>query len=102
MLQTFLHYGIHFLVPLIVALVFFKSLWVKAFLIMMACFIIDLDHLLANPIFAPNRCGINFHPLHSYYAIIIYALMLIPKNTRLVGLGLCIHILADSVDCLLM
>lgn len=102
MLQTFLHYGIHILVPLIVALVFFKSYWVKAFLIMMACFLIDLDHLLANPIFAPNRCGINFHPLHSYYAIVIYVLMLIPKTTRLVGLGLCIHILADSVDCLLM
>lgn len=102
MLQTLLHYGIHFLVPVIVALVFFKSNWVKAFLIMMACFIIDLDHLLANPIFAPNRCGINFHPLHSYYAIVIYVLMLIPKSTRLIGLGLCIHILADAVDCLLM
>jgi hypothetical protein len=102
MLQTFLHYGIHILVPLIVAFVFFKSYWIKAFLIMMACFLIDLDHLLADPIFAPNRCGINFHPLHSYYAIVIYVLMLIPKTTRLVGLGLCIHILADSVDCLLM
>ncbi len=63
--------------------------------------LIDLDHLLATPIFAPNRCSINFHPLHSYYAIAIYILLLIPKKTRLIGLGLVIHILADSVDCLL-
>ena len=63
--------------------------------------LIDLDHLLATPIFAPNRCSINFHPLHSYYAIAIYILLLIPKKTRLIGLGLAIHILADSVDCLL-
>lgn len=63
--------------------------------------LIDLDHLLATPIFSPNRCSINFHPLHSYYAIVLYCLLLIPQKTRLIGLGLTIHILADSVDCLL-
>lgn len=61
--------------------------------------LIDLDHLLATPIFSPNRCSINFHPLHSYYAIAIYFILLIPKKTRLIGLGLVIHILADTVDC---
>ncbi|PTM09900.1 MAG: hypothetical protein DA407_04835 [Bacteroidetes bacterium] len=102
MFQTLSHYGIHILVPLIIALIFFKRTWKMAFLVMMATFVIDLDHLLANPIFQANRCSINFHPLHSYYAIILYVLMLIPKTTRLVGLGLCIHILADYVDCLFM
>jgi len=102
MFQTLSHYGIHILVPLIIALIFFKRTWEMAFLVMMATFVIDLDHLLANPIFQANRCSINFHPLHSYYAIILYVLMLIPKTTRLVGLGLCIHILADYVDCLFM
>ncbi|PLB18470.1 MAG: putative transmembrane protein [Flavobacteriaceae bacterium FS1-H7996/R] len=63
---------------------------------------IDLDHLLANPIFDPNRCSINFHPLHSYYAIGVYLLLFIPKKTRLIGLGLVIHIFADLVDCELM
>lgn len=61
--------------------------------------LIDLDHLLATPIFSPNRCSINFHPLHSYYAIAIYFILLISKKTRLIGLGLVIHILADTVDC---
>ena len=64
--------------------------------------LIDLDHLMANPIFDTDRCSINFHPLHSYYAIGIYFLMLIPNKTRLIGLGLLIHILADSADCWLM
>lgn len=102
MLQTAVHYGIHFIIPLLVALFFFKTKWKMAFLIMMLAFIIDLDHVLANPMYDANRCSINFHPLHSYYAIVIYVLMLIPKTTRLLGLGLCIHIAADYADCLLM
>lgn len=64
--------------------------------------LIDLDHLLANPIFDSNRCSINFHPLHSYYALVLYVLLLFPKKTRLIGLGLVIHIIADQSDCLLM
>lgn len=102
MLQTSIHYGIHIFVPLFVAIVFFKSQWKKAFLILFAGMLIDFDHLFANPIFDPNRCSINFHPLHSYLAIGIYILLLIPKKTRLIGLGLVIHIIADSVDCFLM
>lgn len=78
-----------------------KSVW-KVYLIMIATMLIDLDHLLANPIFDPNRCSINFHPLHSYYAIGIFLLMLIPNKTRVLAIGLLIHILADSVDCLFM
>jgi hypothetical protein len=102
MLQIFAHYGVHFLAPLVVALMFYKRNWKTALLIMLATFIIDIDHVLANPIFDASRCSINFHPLHSYYAMIIYALLLIPKTTRLIGLGLCVHILADTLDCLLM
>lgn len=99
MLQNSIHYGIHFVVPLFVALLFYKKQWLKAYLILIAAIIIDVDHLLANPVFDPNRCSINFHPLHTYYAIIVYVLLLIPKRTRLIGLGLVIHIIADYVDC---
>ena len=101
-IQPIAHYGIHFLLPLLIAMLFYKkSVW-KVYLIMIATMLIDLDHLLANPIFDPNRCSINFHPLHSYYAIGIYLLMLIPSKTRILAIGLLIHILADSVDCLFM
>ena len=102
MLQPIIHYGIHLGLPLLVALIFFKSNWKTAFLIMLLGMLIDVDHILANPIFEANRCSINFHPLHSYYAIAIYIILPFFKKTRLIGLGLIIHIIADTVDCLLM
>ncbi len=102
MLQSSLHYGIHFGLPLVVALLFFKSNWKMAYLIMMCGMLIDLDHLLSTPLFDPNRCSINFHPLHSYYAMIVYVALALFKKTRLIGLGLCIHIIADVVDCAMM
>jgi hypothetical protein len=102
MIQAIIHYGIHFIGPLLVALLFYKTQWKKAYGLMLLGLLIDLDHLLATPIFEAGRCSINFHPLHSYYAIGVYVLLTLFKKTRLLGLGLCIHILADTVDCLLM
>lgn len=102
MYRPLAHYGIHFLVPLLIAVFFYKSKWKIVFIILISTMLIDLDHLLANPIFDPNRCSINFHPLHSYYAITTYIIMLIPKKTRILAIGLCIHIIADYTDCLLM
>ncbi|MCF7567746.1 DUF6122 family protein [Sabulilitoribacter arenilitoris] len=102
MLQFFAHYGFHFLIPLAIALIWFKSNWKYTFLVMISGMLIDLDHLLATPIFDPNRCSIGFHPLHSYFAITFYLFLLIPKKSRLVALGLVIHIIADVVDCAFM
>jgi hypothetical protein len=102
MLQPLIHYGIHFIGPLAVALLFFRSHWKKAYLIMLLGIIIDLDHLLAAPIFDPNRCSINIHFLHSYYAIGAYVILSLFKKTRLIGIGLLIHIIADSADCIMM
>ena len=42
--------------------------------------LVDVDHLLANPIFDANRCSINFHPLHTYYAIGVYTTYAHPKK----------------------
>ncbi len=102
MLKLFIHYGLHLGLPLAISLIFFRKNWIKAYLIMLSAFVIDLDHLLADPIFDSNRCSINFHPLHSYYAIIIYLLFLVPKPTRIFAIGLLVHIIADSADCLLI
>ncbi|SFZ93316.1 hypothetical protein SAMN05428642_10363 [Flaviramulus basaltis] len=102
MLQTLAHYGCHIFIPLIVALIWYKPKWKVAFLIMLSGMLIDLDHLLANPIFDPNRCSIGFHPLHSSFAITFYLFLLFPKKSRLLALGLVIHIIADLVDCALM
>ncbi len=61
--------------------------------------IVDLDHLLANPIYDPNRCSINFHPLHSYPAILLYIIMTAFPKSRLIGLGLLLHMGVDLTDC---
>ena len=102
MLQPVLHYGSHLFLPLIVALIFFKSNWKIAFFILLSGILIDADHLLATPIFDSNRCSINFHPLHTYYAIGIYLLLCVFRKSRLIGLGLVIHIVADFIDCQFM
>lgn len=60
---------------------------------------VDLDHLLADPIYDPNRCSIGFHPLHSYPAVAIYAILLFFPKVRLIGIGLIIHMALDYIDC---
>lgn len=102
MLRHLIHYGIHFLVPILIAFWFFKKDWKKVALILLAGILIDLDHLLATPLFDTNRCSIGFHPLHSYWAILGYGILPFFKPTRLIGLALIIHIFADMIDCLLM
>jgi len=62
--------------------------------------LIDVDHLLASPIFDPNRCSINFHPLHTYWALAIYVVMLFFRKTRIVAVGLVFHLITDFIDCL--
>ncbi|MFT5250084.1 MAG: hypothetical protein ACI93P_001819 [bacterium] len=69
---------------------------------MIATMLVDVDHLLARPIYAPNRCSINFHILHSYYAIVIYLILFYFKKFRIVSIGLLFHMLTDFIDCLLM
>ena len=44
--------------------------------------LMDIDHLLANPIYDPLRCSINFHPLHSWFMFPIYVAGLFNKRTR--------------------
>ncbi|AOW21732.1 DUF6122 family protein [Urechidicola croceus] len=98
-LKFFVHYGLHFIFPLFITLFFFKSNWKKVYLIFIATMLVDLDHLIAIPIFDPNRCSINFHPLHSYIAIGFYFVGTFFKPTRVIAIGLLLHILADFVDC---
>ena len=102
-MATFIHYFLHFGFPLLLAYVFFRQDWKKAYLILLATMLIDLDHLLADPIFQANRCSIGFHPLHTYFAAMIYAvLLLFPKPYKIIGLGLLFHLLTDLIDCMIM
>ena len=102
MLRTSLHLILHFLVPAAVARTAFPDRWKLAWLVMTATMVVDLDHLLANPVFDPNRCSIGFHPLHTWPAMAVYAALTAAPRTRLVGIGLLIHMVLDGIDCLWM
>lgn len=112
-----IHIVLHFVVPLLVGLAFYRSRWRNATMIMIATMFVDVDHLLADPIYDPNRCSIGFHPLHTSPAILCFAaLFVLPliagrendsrsmrpaaRVLHLVGLGLLIHMALDWIDCL--
>jgi hypothetical protein len=69
---------------------------------MMGTMLVDLDHLLAAPIYDPLRCSMGFHPLHSVIPVGIYVLLCFIPKLRVVGIGLIIHMLLDTADCLVM
>jgi hypothetical protein len=96
---------------------FYRERWRNVTLILIATMLVDIDHLLADPIYDPNRCSIGFHPLHTAPAIALYFLLFaLPLLTRarsgdptlkpairalhLIGLGLLIHMALDWSDCL--
>ena len=102
-LKPFVHYFLHFAFPAFFAFIFYRKEWKKVYLLLLSTMLVDLDHLLATPIFDPNRCSIGFHPLHSYYAIIIYLLGLffLKGNYRIIAIGLLFHMFTDWQDCYL-
>ncbi|PID45206.1 MAG: hypothetical protein CSB47_09460 [Proteobacteria bacterium] len=93
------HIFLHIVLPLAVAVACFRPRWKFAYFIMMATMLVDIDHLLANPIYDPLRCSVGFHPLHRLLPIAVYILLSVVPKTRLVGLGLMIHMALDSLDC---
>jgi len=99
-LRFIAHYGIHFILPVGVAYFFYHKRFLKTLILLWAGILIDSDHLFADPIFDAQRCSIGFHPLHSYWAIALYIILLMVPKTRIFGWALCLHILADGVDCL--
>ena len=93
------HLALHFTVPLLVAFLFFRENLKLSYLAMILTMLVDLDHLLASPIYDANRCSIGFHPLHQYWFIAIYLVMSFFSKTRLIGVGLIIHMSLDALDC---
>lgn len=85
--------------PLPFAAGLYKKAWLKNYALMIAGLLIDIDHLLADPIYDAERCSIGFHPLHTPIPIVLYTLLLLHPKTRAFGVGLCLHILLDGADC---
>jgi hypothetical protein len=84
----------------VVALLFYGPRWQRAWLILAAALLLDVDHLWATPMFDPNRCSINFHPLHTYWAMGNYAFMLFSTVTRVWAVGFLLHMVLDYAECL--
>lgn len=103
LLRGGIHYSFHLLLPFIFARILWKDHWWQAALIMLATMLIDADHLLATPIFDPDRCSIGFHPLHTQWAAIVYAMLLaVPSwKWRAVAVGCLWHLVTDYTDCVL-
>ena len=66
---------------------------------MLATMVVDVDHLVANPIYDASRCSIGFHPLHRVWLLPLYLALCFFSKSRLAGLGLCVHMLLDAIDC---
>lgn len=108
-----LHIALHFSVPLLVAILFYRKRWKNAWLILIATMVVDVDHLLATPIYDPLRCSIGFHTLHTWPAIVVYGVAFVMpwlwkksekrqnavRLIHLAGLGLLIHMALDAMDC---
>jgi hypothetical protein len=94
------HVLLHAAVPVAVAVIFYRHSFKKASLAMLKGNLIDVDHLLATPMLDPDRCSIGFHPLHRQTPLAIYGLLTLLPPTRLIGLGLVIHVGLDYLDCL--
>ena len=94
-----LHLVLHVVVPGLVAVVLFRPEWRWAWLVMVLTMVVDADHLLADPVYDPGRCSIGFHSLHSALAIALYAALILPRKTRLFGIGLLVHMALDGLDC---
>jgi len=99
MLRPVIHIALHFLVPAVVARLGFADRWRYAWLLMVSTMLVDLDHLLATPLYDPNRCSMGFHPLHTWPAIAVYVALLAVPRLRLIALGLVIHMALDTLDC---
>ena len=100
MAGTILHLILHFFLPFILTTIIWKDKWGRPFLIMAFTVVVDLDHLLAEPIFDTNRCSIGNHPLHSWPAICVYITCLISPDLKIAAYGLLIHMAIDGTYCL--
>ncbi|MBP6123368.1 MULTISPECIES: DUF6122 family protein [Providencia] len=99
--RNIVHYGFHFVVPILFGYLFWRKNWKLAALLMISTMAIDLDHLLATPIFDPDRCGIGFHPMHTVWAAIGYVCLFFFPSWKLkaIAVGCLFHLVTDSIDC---
>ncbi|GAA5525391.1 hypothetical protein Maes01_01960 [Microbulbifer aestuariivivens] len=92
---------LHLGAPVAVAWIFFRKIWMRAALIMLAANLVALDRLFFAAAETPTNCAINAYPLHTMLPISLYgAMMFLPwLPVRLLGIGLVLHMLVDALGC---
>ena len=93
------HISLHFLVPALLVGLFYRGRWRRAYPVLIATMVVDIDHLWANPIYDPDRCSIGFHLLHSPEFMALYMVLTLIPKTRLIGIGCLVHMALDGLDC---
>jgi hypothetical protein len=94
-----IHISLHFLIPAIVAVLFFRRDLKLSYWVMASTILVDIDHILVNPVYDPGRCSIGFHPLHGFLPMALYVSICFIPKLRYVGIGLVIHMAIDLLDC---
>jgi hypothetical protein len=89
-------------VPALLVALLWRERWWQSYLWLLAGLAIDIDHVLASPIYDPLRCSIGFHPLHTLPAALVYIALCLHPRTRILGCGLLLHLALDAGDCLSM
>jgi hypothetical protein len=95
------HLALHVALPLAVAGLFRRRPFWPTAALLFAGMVIDVDHVLATPMFDQNRCSIGFHPWHSLPAMALYAVMLAAPRLRVLAIGVWLHLALDGLDCVL-
>ena len=98
--QKIIHLSGHTILPIAISYAGYGSSWKSVAKIMIASNLVDADHLLAKPIYNPDRCSVGSHPLHSPPMIGLYSAMLFNEKTEQWGVGLLTHMAVDYVDCI--
>jgi len=102
MARPLLHLLLHLVLPAVVARWCWPGRWLRAWGVMMCAMLIDLDHLLASPVYDPDRCSLQAHVLHGPAPIALYLSMFAFPRLRMLAAGLLVHLALDGSDCLAM
>ena len=83
--RSIIHIILHFLVPFIVAKTAWRERWLRTFIIMALTFVVDFDHLLAEPVliqaaavkvFILSIVGLLLEFILYHFFLLVYELLL--------------------------
>lgn len=98
MLRFIIHYGLHFVAPILIAKLYDPRKWKDIYKIFLLSMLVDLDHLLSTPLFDPHRLSVGYHYFHSFAALGVYAFGLFFPRTRILSFALIFHMFTDVLD----